>query len=382
MQNDKHYYIGIMSGTSLDGIDVAITDCQPPNMRLLASQCYPIPDDLKTQLLQICTNKTVTLAQLGEVDHRLGILYADCVLSLLKQVNLTSDQIQAIGCHGQTIYHAPNGNYPFTLQIGDANIVAVRTGITTIADFRRKDIALGGQGAPLVPAFHQAMFTSPDCNRVILNLGGIANISVLFPQQPIIGYDTGPANVLLDSWISYQHNLSYDPDATWAKQGQSHPILLAKLLDDPYFKLPYPKSTGRELFNLQWLQNKLQAMAIAPEDIQATLIDLTVHSIVDQLKQLTPTGTLPCELLICGGGAKNPLIMNGLATQLSDWDVTTTNSYGIDADYVEAMAFAWLAHQRLYGLPANLPSVTGAKHPASLGAIYPAMSDKEHYNDR
>lgn len=382
MQNDKHYYIGIMSGTSLDGIDVVITDYQPPNMTLLASQCCPIPDDLKTELLQICTNQTVTLSQLGEVDHRLGILYADCVLSLLKQVNLTSDQIRAIGCHGQTIYHAPNGCYPFTLQIGDANIIAVRTGITTIADFRRKDMALGGQGAPLVPAFHQAMFASADHNRVILNLGGIANISVLFPQQPIIGYDTGPANVLLDNWINYHHHLNYDHDATWAKQGQSHPALLAQLLDEPYFKQPYPKSTGRELFNLQWLQNKLQTVTMAPEDIQATLIDLTVHSIVDQLQHLTPNNTLSCELLVCGGGAKNPLIMSTLIAQLPDWHVATTDCYGIDVDYVEAMAFAWLAHQRLYGLPANLPSVTGANHPASLGAIYPAISDKEQYNDQ
>lgn len=382
MHRDKHYYIGIMSGTSLDGIDVVIINYQPPNITLLASHCYPIPEELRTQLLQICTNKIVTLAQLGEIDHRLGLLYADCVLSLLEKANLTSDNIQAIGCHGQTIYHAPNGHYPFTLQIGDANIIAAQTGITTIADFRRKDMALGGQGAPLVPAFHQAMFANPNYNRVILNLGGIANISVLFPQQPIIGYDTGPANVLLDSWIKQQLNINYDHNAKWAKQGKSNRALLAQLLDEPYFKQPYPKSTGRELFNLQWLQNKLQTIVIAPEDIQATLIDLTIHSIVDQLKQLTPTGALPCELLLCGGGAKNPLITNGLAAQLSNWNVTTTNSYGIDVDYVEAMAFAWFAHQRLHGLSANLPSVTGAKHSISLGAIYPAISDKEHDNDR
>ncbi|WP_392566500.1 anhydro-N-acetylmuramic acid kinase [Utexia brackfieldae] len=377
MPQSSHLYIGIMSGTSLDGVDVTLMSYQQNNINILASQTYAIDPDLKTALLQICASKQVSLQQLGEIDHRLGQLYADCVLSLLSQTTYQADQISAIGCHGQTIYHHPHGHYPFTMQIGDANIIAVKTGITTIADFRRKDMALGGQGAPLVPAFHQAIFSEKTHNRVILNLGGIANISILFPGQSVTGYDTGPANVLLDGWIELHCQQPYDRNGNWAKQGQCQNRLLEQLLTDPYFALSPPKSTGRERFNLAWLTPQITGLTIAAVDIQATLIELTVQSIVNELQKLSPTPNLPCELIVCGGGARNVLMMSLLTQYLPDWSVTTTDQYGIDVDYVEAMAFAWLAHQRLFNLAGNIPAVTGAKSAISLGVIYPALTHKE-----
>lgn len=364
-------YIGVMSGTSLDGIDVAIVDISNKRVHLVASHCYPIPEDIRQQLTEICITKQATLQQLGEVDHRLGHLYADAINDLLAQNNMLPSQIEAIGCHGQTIYHAPNGTYPFTMQMGDANIIATKTNITTIADFRRKDMALGGQGAPLVPAFHQAIFANKTKNSVILNIGGIANFTVICPDHPLIGYDTGPGNTLLDTWIYQNQGKTYDKDAQWALSGHIDNTLLTHLLDEPYFNLAAPKSTGRELFNLNWLNKKLMGCSLSPQDIQATLVEFTVVSVVNELKKLNLPPKLICELVVCGGGARNPLIMQRFTQHLSDWSVKTSNDYGVDMDYVEAMAFAWLAHQRRYDLPGNVQEVTGATRAVSLGAIYP-----------
>lgn len=364
-------YIGVMSGTSLDGVDIALVDIQSTNVSLIASECYPIPQSLKSNLLTLCTNQQSSLQQLGEIDHQLGELYATVINKFILKNQIDKNNICAIGCHGQTLYHSPDGAYPFTMQIGDANIIAAKTNITTIADFRRKDMALGGQGAPLVPAFHQAILARPNTTRVILNIGGISNITVLAPNQTVIGYDTGPGNVLLDSWMMLHLNQAYDKDAHFAKTGHINTALLHDLLNEVYFSKPYPKSTGRELFNFNWLQQKLAKHNITAQDVQATLVELTVIATVNQLTHLALPKTLPCELLVCGGGAKNPLMMERFSQHLPDWLVTTTDAFGINSDYMEAMAFAWLAYCRIHHINSNIPSVTGAKKAVCLGVIYP-----------
>ncbi|WP_392561229.1 anhydro-N-acetylmuramic acid kinase [Orbus sturtevantii] len=366
-------YIGVMSGTSLDGVDIALVSITKNDISFKLGHTYQIPDNIKSDLLTICEQKQSSLQKLGEIDHQLGELYATAINNFIKNNQINKKNIVAIGCHGQTIYHSPTGHYPFTMQIGDANIIAARTGITTIADFRRRDVALGGQGAPLVPAFHNAIFHNPNKNRVILNIGGISNITVLTPNKPIIGYDTGPGNVLLDSWIMANLNKSYDHDAIWAKTGNINQPLLDQLLQEYYFEQPYPKSTGRELFNLSWLKQKVSKFNLSPQDIQATLVELTVRSTVNELlnKQLLDP-SLPCELLICGGGAKNPLIIERFSKLLVNWLVNTTDQHGISGDYMEAIAFAWLAYCRMNNLVSNIPSVTGATKSVSLGVIYPS----------
>ena len=366
-------YIGLMSGTSLDGIDIALIEFDDHHLiKLIAADCFPMPFELREQLLAICTSKQTTLQQLGETDAQLGHIYANTVNTLLEKHQIDRQTIGAIGCHGQTIYHSPSGKYPFTMQIGDANIIAAKTGITTIADFRRKDMAFGGQGAPLVPAIHQELFASPTKNIVVLNIGGISNFTILFPNQMVTGYDTGPGNLLLDSWTQQHLHKPYDQDAMWAKSGKVNQELLKHLLDEKYFHQPAPKSTGRELFNLSWLNRKLMPFKLSPQDIQATLVDFTVISVTHELEKLSFDQSLPCELLVCGGGAKNPLIMQRFKEQLPDWTVASTTERGVDVDYVEAMAFAWLAYQRLHNLPGNIPAVTGASKSVSLGVIYPA----------
>jgi len=365
-------YIGVMSGTSLDGIDIALVNITSENISFIIGETYPIPDNIKSDLLTICEKKQSSLQKLGEIDHQLGKLYAETINHFINNHQINKNNIIAIGCHGQTIFHSPIGDNPFTMQIGDANIIAAKTEITTIADFRRKDMALGGQGAPLVPAFHQAIFSDPNKNRIILNIGGISNISVLTPNKPIIGYDTGPGNVLLDSWIMDNLGQQYDKDANWAKKGKVNSNLLNELLNEQYFKRPYPKSTGRELFNLNWLKQKLKAFNLLAQDIQATLVELTVSSVVNELssKQLLDP-SLPCELFICGGGAKNPLIIERFSKLLPNWLVNTTDQQGISGDYLEAIAFAWLAYCRVNNLTSNIPTVTGAAKSVSLGVIYP-----------
>ncbi|MDG6882460.1 Anhydro-N-acetylmuramic acid kinase [Phocoenobacter uteri] len=370
-----NYYIGVMSGTSLDGVDLALVDFATSQPTLKASHFVAMPNELRNDLFKLCSTGETTLQQLGELDHRLGKLYAEAINQFLVLNNLDAEQIEAIGCHGQTIWHSPRTTYPFTTQIGDANIIAAKTGITTIADLRRKDMAFGGQGAPLVPAFHQAVFFDPKFATVVLNIGGISNISVLMPNQPVIGYDTGVGNLLLDAWIGKHLNQSYDKNGDWAKTGKVNSELLRLLLDEPFFSQEPPKSTGRELFNLTWLEQKIvnfekNHTACSPKDIQRTLVEFTVQSTVQELLRLN-TQSLPCRLLVCGGGAKNPLIMQGFTELLPQWKVSTTTEYGLDLDYVEAVAFAWLAYQRIHNLPSNMPSVTGASKAVSLGVIYP-----------
>lgn len=371
-------YLGIMSGTSLDGVDLALVDFfEKPN--LVASGFVPMPEDLRANLAELLKSGETSLQKLGEIDHHLGVLYADCVNDFLVKNQLEASQITAIGCHGQTVWHAPQGNFPFTMQIGDMNLVAARTGITTVGDFRRKDMAMGGQGAPLVPAFHEAVFARPNQFTVVLNIGGISNISVLDPKSETIGYDVSVGNALMDSWIEKHLGKRYDKNAEWAKTGEVISELLAEMLSEPFLQLLPPKSTGRELFNLAWLEKqfanltaKSPASSVAnfkPEDIQYTLAEFTAQSITRELSQWKNEPNK--VLLVCGGGARNPLLMERFNVLLPDWHVGTTNDYGVDVDYVEAAAFAWLAFQRMENLPSNMPSVTGASQAVSLGVIFP-----------
>lgn len=368
------YYIGIMSGTSLDGVDIALVDFSLPKPKLVASDFTPMPNDLREKITALVRSGETTLQQLGELDHQLGLLYAECVNHFLQSRQIPTEHIQAIGCHGQTIWHSPQGKFPFTMQIGDMNLLAARTNITTVGDFRRKDMAFGGQGAPLVPAFHQAVFFDPNYATVVLNIGGISNVSLLIPNQPIMGFDTGTGNTLLDLWIEKHLGVPYDKNGEWAATGQCNEELLDYLLDEPFFQQPPPKSTGRELFNLSWLEQKIQhiatnSTALLPQDIQATLVEFTVRSISASLNNINTT--LPKRLLVCGGGAKNKFIMQRLANSLRNWEIYTTNECGMDADYVEAAAFAWLAYRRMNHQTGNLPDVTGAQQAVGLGAVFP-----------
>lgn len=369
----KEIYIGVMSGTSMDGIDTALVSIENDTIQLLAANEYPMPSPLKQRLLDICLGQSTNLKEIGILDHQLGHLFADAVLKLLEVSNYAADQITAIGNHGQTVYHQPTSDTPFTIQLGDANIIAAKTGIDTVADFRRKDMALGGQGAPLVPAFHQFLFPCTDSSVVILNIGGIANISVLRPDQPVIGFDTGPGNMLMDAWCSKHRDAPFDQDAQFALQGKIDHRLLTTLLSEPFLALPPPKSTGRELFNLPWLETTISNLnltsPITHADVQRTLCEYTAITIVDQVK-LYQYGSKP-QLLVCGGGARNPLLMSRIAELLPNWQVDTTESQGVDSDNMEAMAFAWLAQRCIHKQPSNLPDVTGATRLASLGVLYP-----------
>ena len=296
------------------------------------------------------------------------------VQKLLAQAELLPEQITAIGNHGQTVFHQPDGESPFTMQLGDANLIAVLTGVDTIADFRRTDMALGGQGAPLVPAFHQHLFRQSDTTTVVLNIGGIANISVIPPDDQkhiqVTGFDTGPGNMLMDAWCEKHTGHKYDQDAQWARQGQVSLALLDQLMSDPYLKKTPPKSTGREHYNLTWLESKFTD-SLPPQDVQRTLCEFTALSIARQVQHYMKGQD--CELLVCGGGVHNPIIMQQLQHHLQEWQVLPTDEYGIPVDYMEAMAFAWLARQRVHNKPGNLPAVTGAMKKVSLGVLYPAV---------
>ncbi|WP_017348956.1 anhydro-N-acetylmuramic acid kinase [Pantoea sp. A4] len=362
-------YIGVMSGTSLDGVDVVLAAIDQHVVAQQASYCHPIPLALRQEILNINQGQSLTLSQLGQLDTRLGQLFATAVLTLLQREGLDASDITAIGCHGQTVWHEPGGAAPNTLQIGDNNQIVAATGITVVGDFRRRDMALGGQGAPLVPAFHQALLMHPTERRMVLNIGGIANLSLLLPGQPVRGFDTGPGNMLIDSWIWRNKGKPFDQEGQWAQSGRVIAPLLNLMMQDPWFALAPPKSTGREYFNAAWVDGQLRHFpGIAAEDVQATLTELTACTITEQI--LLHDG---CDrLLVCGGGSRNPLLMARLAAHLPGTEVTNTDSAGISGDDMEALAFAWLASQTMSGLPGNLPTVTGAREASILGAIYPA----------
>lgn len=361
-------YIGVMSGTSLDGVDVVLAAIDQNTVAQQASYSHPMPIQLKHEILGMCQGQQTTLSAVGRLDTQLGILFAEAVLGLLKQTGIPAHEITAIGCHGQTVWHEPGSEQGFSMQLGDNNRVAALTNITTVGDFRRRDMAYGGQGAPLVPAFHQALLAHSMERRMVLNIGGIANLSLLLPGAAVRGFDTGPGNMLLDAWVWRHCGQPYDKNALWASEGQVCLPLLQQMLMDPYFALIAPKSTGREYFNTRWLEQQLITMpGLRPVDIMATLVELTATTLCDQV--LLAGG---CErLLVCGGGAHNPLLMARIAALLPGVEVTGTDNFGVSGDDMEALAFAWLAFRTLSGLPGNLPSVTGASCETVLGGIYP-----------
>ncbi len=367
----KELYIGVMSGTSMDGVDTALVSIEDTGITLLAHDEFPMPDDIKARLLEVCIGQKTDLIAIGELDHQLGHLFADAVLQLLDKSGTPASSVSAIGNHGQTVFHQPTGDSPFTMQLGDANIIAAKTQIQTVADFRRKDMALGGQGAPLVPAFHHTIFHPQDSSVVVLNIGGISNISVLRPNQPTLGYDTGPGNMLMDAWVDKHIGEKFDRNAQFALKGQLNQALLEQLLSESYLSQLPPKSTGRELFNLPWLEQQLTEFKdLTAEDVQRTLCEYTALTIANEVGTYR-LGNQPA-LYVCGGGTRNPLLMKRLAELLPSWEVDSTTSKGVDADYMEAMAFAWLAQRHVHQLPSNLPEVTGASRPTSLGVLYRA----------
>lgn len=363
-------YLGLMSGTSLDGIDAAIVDLSGSQPKILGARTQSYPSEFREQLRDLAQGNTANeIEVLGSLDTQLGELFANAALTLISTSEIPNAPIRAIGSHGQTIRHRPNGPHPFTLQIGDPNIIAERTGITTIADFRRRDLAVGGQGAPLVPAFHAACFRSSNEERAVLNLGGMANLTILpaDPHIPVTGFDTGPGNVLLDSWIGLHRTEHFDADGHWSAAGTVIPSLLESLMEETYFRQPPPKSTGRELFQLTWLQERLLDRRWAAVDIQATVNALTARSVAEALKSWAPQTQ---RLLVCGGGAHNSYLLRTISDYLADVAVETTATLGLDPDWIEAAAFAWMARETLAARPSNLPDVTGATHPVILGGIY------------
>jgi len=355
-----------MSGTSLDGVDALLVDFSTGSPRAQAHRHQPYAAELRTALLELSHASHPELHRVAELDVELGELYAATVQALLDGAGVGAARVAAVGSHGQTVRHHPYGLRPYTLQLGDPNVIAERTGITTVADFRRRDIAAGGQGAPLVPAFHAALLGHPERTRVVLNLGGIANITILPPSGPVTGFDTGPANVLLDGWAARHRGAAYDAGGAWASGGTVLPTLLTRLLAEPYFLLAPPKSTGRELFNLSWLEAHLEG-GEDPQDVQATLLELTALSVAQSIADHAGTAE---EILVCGGGACNETLIQRLTHHLAPRPVRSTATCGVEPQAVEAMAFAWLARQTLLGKPGNLPAVTGARHPVVLGGIY------------
>lgn len=364
--HEAERYVGLMSGTSLDGVDAVLAEIGvDAQVRTLRTHYLPYPDALREQLLALHAPQADEIHLAACAGNALAHLYADAVDAILNEGERGG--VRAIGCHGQTLRHRPADGY--TLQIGNAAALAELTGITVIADFRSRDIAAGGQGAPLVPAFHAAVLSRPGSHRVIANIGGIANVTDLPRGGMVRGWDTGPGNMLMDAWIQRHHGTRYDRDGAWAASGRIHPVLFDALAAHPYLPPPPPKSAGREQFNLPWLDAMLQRLgvAIAPADVQATLLEFTATSLAGAIRRECAGAE---SVHVCGGGAHNTALMRRLAALLPGVEVDTTAALGVDPDWVEALAFAWLARQTLHHLPGNLPAVTGARGPRILGAIH------------
>ena len=374
-------FVGLMSGTSADGIDAALvrfgtgSDCE-----LVAGYTREWDAPTRARLLELGQGAPVgSIDELGTLDVHIAESFADAALQLIRVAGVSTTEIHAIGSHGQTIRHRPQGaaydnRHRFTMQLGDGNVIAERTGIATVADFRRRDVAAGGQGAPLLPALHAALMSAETEHRAVLNLGGIANVTLLPATQGepsgagIRGFDTGPANALMDAWCARHLGQPFDAGGAFAARGHIDEALLSRLLAEPWFSQPPPKSTGREQFQLQWLQSQLQGNE-RPEDVQATLLELTAATVADALLSLQSQTT---RVLVCGGGVHNPILLHRIGARLPGMTIESTAMHGLDPDHVEAMGFAWLARQTIAGLPGNLPSVTGALGPRVLGVIHPA----------
>lgn len=370
-------YIGLISGTSADAIDAALVDFTTASPCLVAHHNEPLDVSTKATIHQLAHPGADEIDRLGDLDHKLGMAFAQAANRLIEKAGLRPGDIVAIGSHGQTLRHRPPGNgktEPFTLQVADPNLIAHHTGITTVADFRRRDMAAGGHGAPLVPALHQALFHSDCIDRAVINIGGVANVTWLPASGATIGFDTGPGNNLMDAWIQKTLGRAFDTDGQWAASGTPNDSLLRVLLAHPFFRSAPPKSTGPEEFHLSWLDECLLQLeeTLKPEDVQATLLSLTARTIADSLSPLLAQGGAS-EMYLCGGGAHNSQLREALSARLPGTSVGQTDALGLPADWVEAVAFAWMAKQTLRGLTSNLPAVTGASAPQVLGGIYPAQ---------
>lgn len=375
MQHEPPYFIGLMSGTSADAIDAVLVtlDLKDRGFALIAADSEPLPPPLRSRI-KSAMHEAADLETVAALHVTLGERFGQAALRVCARAKIDPGQVCAIGSHGQTLRHRPHHRPPFTVQIGDGSVIAERTGITTVADFRARDVAAGGQGAPLVPAFHQWLFGHAGESRSVLNLGGIANVTVLPAVGPVIGFDTGPANTLLDAWIMQCRGEPYDRDGAWASTGNVAADLLDRLLGDPYFVQTPPKSTGPEHFNLAWVTNAIGAQSLPPEDVQATLSELTARSVGLALDRW---GSASRRVYVCGGGFKNHDLMRRLGRLPGERQWLGTEMLGLDGQWVEASAFAWLAARTLAGQPGNVPSVTGARRPAILGAVYPKSLDGE-----
>ena len=375
MTDDSALYIGLISGTSADSIDAALVSFAGGTPQVKATYAHPWSASLRERMLALMQEEaTLDLDAFGRLDVEIAHCFAEAALQLLQQSGTPARSVRAIGSHGQTMRHRPGGDYPFTLQLGDASVIAERCRIDVVADFRRADIAAGGQGAPLLPALHAMLLAREGHSRVVLNLGGIANITVLDAHGDVLGFDTGPANGLLDAWCLRHRGEAFDRDGAFAASGTVDTPLLEALLADPYFALAPPKSTGREHFHLSWLATHPHLANLSPADVQATLLELTARSVSEAITRQTPPSA---DVLVCGGGTHNHRLMQRLAELLAPRVVSSTAAHGIDPDFLEATAFAWLARQRLLGLPGNLPAVTGARGARVLGAIYSAPAAGE-----
>lgn len=364
-------YVGLMSGTSMDGIDAILMDIAADAMTVRAAVQRAWPTALVERLRRaVSAPDQVGLDELGMLDTAVGRELTAAARAVLEHAGVDARQVRAIGTHGQTIRHRPDGALPFTLQLGDPNLLAEGLGIDVVADFRRRDIAAGGQGAPLAPAFHAAAFGSTAEARAIVNVGGIANITLLGRNGSVHGFDAGPGNCLMDAWSRTRAGQPFDRDGAWAATGTSNAPLLAHWLAEPYFSRPAPKSTGRELFSDAWLARGVEGTALAPADVQATLLELTVTAITDAVRN-SSAHLAVARVVVCGGGAFNGRLMHRLAASLGGMPVHTSSTFGIAPDHVEGAAFAWLAHRHVIGLAGNCPSVTGAQHAVPLGALYP-----------
>ncbi|GHD72917.1 anhydro-N-acetylmuramic acid kinase [Luteimonas padinae] len=366
-------FLGLMSGTSADGIDAALVDFDSdastsrPTLRF--ARTYAWNSALRARLVALGQqDATLSLDEVGRLDVAIGRAFADAALQALADSGTAAAGVVAIGSHGQTLRHDPHGPLPYTLQLGCAATIAERTGITTVAGFRARDVAAGGQGAPLVPALHAALLHDPSESRAVLNLGGIANFTLLPAAGAVRGFDTGPANGLMDAWCLRHRGEAFDRGGAFAASGRVDGTLLARLLDEPWFAQPPPKSTGRDRFHLAWVESHMSG-GEAPADVQATLLALTARTVADALRATQPD---TARVIACGGGVHNPGLMAALAAELPGMVVESTSAHGLDPDAIEAMAFAWLARETLAGRPGNLAAVTGAAGARILGAIHPA----------
>lgn len=362
--------IGLMSGTSMDGIDAALVDVN--SNKLIAGITRPYSDNAKHFLQRILSQDLIRAYELSQLNTFLGREFAAATLQLMETTKTKSQDVTVIGSHGQTICHDTAANIPYTVQLGCAHTIAELTGITVVADFRTRDLIIGGQGAPFAPIYHQVLFGEQPLPAAIVNIGGISNVTYLVSNGQVSGSDVGPGNCLLDSWIKKQLSLDYDADGAWATSGKVIPTLLSSFLDDPFFKRPSPKSIGKEYFSNAWLEHFLQS-SYAPEDVQATLVELTASAISADIKK----SPLALEwMAICGGGVHNIALQHSISKQLPNVQIKSTIELGVDPDFLEAMMFAWLADKALTHTALDFKQITGAEHPAIYGAIYAASIDK------